>query len=254
MQGILRFLTLGVVLLALSGCSLQTVPERLPLYVGAENKALINSIPEEGISGQEKIGLVVINDTTAPSAAPAFTPESLERLTHRLRAELNEQLPITIEKVIRSSELRPGQSSRQFVQLAEAENVDFFLLGLVSSVENEVPTQLSFQGGQAGLGGGLGRLLGFRVENYALVELALINGKTGNPVVHANGSAWSVLERLNVPIESNVYPVVRRDLTQPPIYPSDETAYETLRVVSADDAMKQALMHLRKAWRQPSSS
>ena len=64
-----------------------------------------------------------------------------------------------------------------------------------------------------------------------------------------DGQAWATLERLAVPLESNVYPVVRRAQTQPPIYPKSESdAFETLRWVSGQDAIAQAVMHLEEEW------
>ncbi len=253
-MGRIPLIIIGVMTLILSSCATQSVPERLPIYFGVDKDLLSNSSLANLPSGEVKAGLVVINDTTSPHSAPALSQEGFERFTERLSGFLGKQLPITIVKVIDYPEFKQGKNSRQFAQVAQQEGLDYLLFGVVSSSEVEVPDQLSFQGGRVGLGGGRGRVLGFRAENYALVELALVQGKTGYPVVHANGSAWAVLERLNIPIQSNVYPVVRRDLTQPPIYPTDATAYDTLRVVSADDAMKQALMHLQEAWTKGSST
>ena len=91
--------------------------------------------------------------------------------------------------------------------------------------------------------------MGYRAENYARLELALLDGQTGRPVVMTDGQAWATLERLAVPLESNVYPVVRRAQTQPPIYPKSESdAFETLRWVSGQDAIAQAVMHLGEEW------
>ena len=249
-----RFVIVGIMALLMSSCATKSVPERLPVYFGPDKDLLANAaivaVPQEGV----KAGLLVINDTTYPDSAPALSDGGMEGFTARLKARLTEQFPITVVKEVDSSHFMHGKNSRQFINVAQKEDLDYVLFAVLSSSEVEVPDQLSFQGGRVGLGGGRGRLLGFRAENYALVELALVNGKTGHPVVHANGSAWSVLERLNVPVESNVYPVVRRDLTQPPIYPTDETAYDTLRAVSADDAMKQALMHFQEAWSKGEST
>ena len=98
-------------------------------------------------------------------------------------------------------------------------------------------------------GGGRGGLLGYRAENYARLELALLDAQTGQLVVNADGQAWAVLNRLAVPLESNVYPVVFRAQTQPPIYPNSEgDAFETLRWVSGQDAIAQAVMHLKEVW------
>ena len=249
----IRYFISGMMVLMLSSCAMSSVPERLPVYFGVD-KDLLSQAATPIPSSQVKAGLLVVNDTTYPDSAPPLSDEGLEAFTQRLHSALRERFPVSITKVIDSVQLKQGQNSRQFVNIAQNENLDYVMLAVLSSSEVEVPDRLSFQGGEFGGGGARGRLLGFRAENYALVELALVDGKTGHPIVHANGSAWSVLERLNVPIESNVYPVVRRDLTQPPIYPSGETAYETLRVVSANDAMKQALMHLQEVWSQESSS
>ena len=249
-----RFMTIGIMTLVFGGCAFQSVPERLPVYFGPDKDLLsgssLVSIPSEGV----KAGLLVINDTTYPDSAPALSDEGIQGFTARLKAQLGKRFPITVVKEVDSRDFTQGKNSRQFVQVAEKEEVDYLLLAVLSSSEVEVPGRFPFQGGQLGGGIARGNLLGFRAENYALVELALINGQTGHPLVNANGRAWSSLERLNVPIESNVYPVVRRDLTQPPIYPTDETAYDTLRVVSADDAMQQALMHFQEAWNKEAST
>ena len=92
--------------------------------------------------------------------------------------------------------------------------------------------------------------MGYRAENYARTELAFLDGKTGQPIVTTDGQAWATLERLAVPLESNVYPVVRRAQTQLPIYPNSEAdAFETLRWVSGQDAIGQAVMHLGEVWK-----
>ena len=130
----------------------------------------------------------------------------------------------------------------------------YLLLAVLSSSEWEVPDRLPLGGfQQGGLRGG--ELVGYRAENYARLELALLDGQTGRPVVTTDGQAWATLERLAVPLESNVYPVVRRAQTQPPIYPnSEEDAFETLRWVSGQDAIAQAVMHLGGAWEKDKSS
>ncbi|WP_447970662.1 hypothetical protein [Nitrospira sp. M1] len=231
-----------------SSCATQSLPERLPAYWELSHKmwaqAPSNSTPIAG----EKTGLVVINDTTAPESAPALSEEAFDRFTHDLQVALGAQFPLTIVNVLDAGSVAQGRGVEQFVHVAQQEGLDSLLFAVLSSTEKEVSDRFPLQGTQQGVGARGGLLVGVRAENYALVELALVDGKTGFPVVHANGSAWSVLERLTVPLASNVYPVVRRDLTQPPIYPTEETAYDMLRVVSANDAMKQALMHFQTEW------
>jgi len=247
-------ISLAVISLVMSSCATQSLPERLPAYFGVDNavwsKSPTTSIPVADL----KAGLLAVNDTTAPQSAPALSEEEFAKFTHRLKVNLGKQLPITVVNVIDAASLTHGKNAAQFVRLAQQEGVNYLILAVLSSTEKEVFDRFPLQGNQQGGGARGGLLVGVRAENYALVELALVNGTTGLPVVHANGSAWSVLERLNVPLESNVYPVVRRDVTQPPIYPTEATAYDTLRAVSAHDAMKQALMHFQEEWaKRPSS-
>ena len=65
----------------------------------------------------------------------------------------------------------------------------------------------------------------------------------------ADGEAWATLYILDRDIKSNVYPVVVRALQVNPIYPDRlDNAHDILRAVSADDAMKQALMHFKEVW------
>ena len=79
---------------------------------------------------------------------------------------------------------------RQFVELAQAQGADYLLLAIFSSAETEVPSQLPLAGFQQG-GLSRGTVLGYLAENYALVELALLESATGVPLVQADGRAWS---------------------------------------------------------------
>lgn len=247
-------ISLAVTSLIVSSCATQTIPERLPAYFGVDHERWSNFPTDSSPAGRITAGLLAVNDATAPQSAPVLSDGEFDRLTHRLKAALGKQLPLTVVGVLDSDSLTHGNNAAQFVRLAQQEGVAYLLFAVLSSTEKEVSDRFPLQGTQQGVGARGGLLVGVRAENYALVELALIDGTTGLPVVHANGSAWSVLERLNVPLASNVYPVVRRDLTQPPIYPTEEAAYDTLRAVSAHDAMKQALMHFHEIWAKRSSS
>lgn len=232
------------VLFLLAGCA-ATVPERLPAYFGPVEKP---PHATAAVPRPSSVALVVINDTSAPGSAPALSSDALNRLAQRLAFRLEQDVGLAVRTVmIQPPDITPTADPAQFARLAERAGVDTLLVAVLSSAEVEVPDRLPLQGSLQG-GGGRGMVLGFRAENYALAELALVDGRTGRPLVHANGQAWAVLERLNVPLESNVYPVVRRDLTMPPIYPSEDLAYDTLRSVAADDAILQAMMHLKELW------
>ncbi len=234
----------------LSACSSSPAP-RMEAYLGPALQAGDSkvdaklSVPDGGFAA----ALVVLNDPSGPNAAPKLSDESLTALTQRLQVLTERNFPIRISKVLRPDTIEPRGEPRQLVDLAQAEGADYLLLAIFSGAETEVPTQLPLQGNTQG-GLGRGGVLGYIAENYALVELALLDSATGRPLVAADGRAWSTLERLNVPVESNVYPVVRRSQRIPPIFPTEENAKDVMRAVSADEAMDQVLMHFNDIWKE----
>ncbi len=246
------FVLIGLVVLGLgSACSVENSPKRLPAYLttvaGTGESTGIRSIS----SGEEVRGaLVLVNDTGFPKSAPELQAVTREHLGKYLQAEIQKQLPIRLSSIVHPETLQPNGSSEQFIQLAKDQQVPYLLLAILSSSEWEVPDRLPLNGFQQPTGLRGGGLVGYRAENYARVELALIDGSTGHQIVTTDGQAWATLERLAVPLESNVYPVVRREQSQPPIYPKAEgDAFETLRYVSSQDAIAQAVMHLEQVWR-----
>jgi hypothetical protein len=234
------------------GCSLDNTPKRLPAYL-PQPTALTGGVvakmalPAEGVTTV----LVILNDSGFEKSAPELRRGTLENLGEHLKTELHKQLPIQITSVVYPDGLQPKGSVDQFIQLGKEQNVPYLLLAVLSSSEWEVFDRLPLGGFQQPTGMRGGGLPGYRAENYARLELALLDVQTGQPVVSTDGQAWATLERLDVPLESNVYPVVRRAQTQPPIYPNSEgEAFETLRWVSGQDAIAQAVMHLEILWKK----
>jgi hypothetical protein len=232
------------------GCSLDNSPKRLAAYLpqptGQADVVAKMAFPAEGVTG----ALVVLNDSGFEKSAPEFRRGTLENLGEHLKTEIHKQLPIQLKSVVYPDGVQPKGSADQFIQLAKEQNVPYLLLAVLSSSEWEVFDRLPMQGRE---GGGMRSqgMPGYRAENYARVELALLDGRTGQMVVSADGQAWAILERLAVPLESNVYPVVRRAQTQPPIYPNSEgEAFETLRWVSGQDAIGQAVMKMEILWKK----
>lgn len=233
------------------GCSLDNTPKRLGAYLpqptGQTGVLAKMALPADGVTSV----LVVLNDSGFEKSAPELRRGTLENLGEHLKTEINKQLPIQINSVVYPDGLKPNGSADQFIQFAKEKNVPYALVAVLSSSEWEVFDRLPMQGMQQGGGMRGAGMPGYRVENYARLELALLDVQTGQKIVATDGQAWATLERLVVPIESNVYPVVRRDLTQPPIYPNSEgEEYETLRWVSGQDAIAQAVMHLEELWRK----
>jgi hypothetical protein len=238
------------------GCSLDNTPKRLPAYLpqptGLPDGGVAKvALPVEGVTAV----LVVLNDSGFEKSAPELRRGTLENLGEYLRTELHKQLPIHINSVVYPDDLKPKSSADSFIQLGKEQNVPYLLLAVLSSSEYEVFDHLPLGGFQQPTGMRGGGMPGYRAENYARLELALLDARTGQPVVSTDGQAWATLERLVVPLESNVYPVVRRAQTQPPIYPNSEgEEYETLRWVSGKDAIAQAVMHLEILWKKNQST
>lgn len=245
-------MALLVLSVGVASCSFGNSPKRLPAYLSPSPATPPTSlekggIPETGVTA----ALVVLNDANFEKATPELRKGTLQDLGGQLKTQIEKQTPIHLSSVVYPEALTPQGSSEQFIQLAKEQGVPYLLLAILSSTEREVFDRLPMQGMQQGGGMRGGGMPGYRTENYARMELALLDVQTGYPVLTTDGQAWATLERLVVPLESNVYPVVRRDLTQPPIYPnSEKDAYETLRWVSGQDAIAQAVMHFEQLWKK----
>lgn len=244
----------GLVLVFSVGCTVGWPPARLDSYLGPQPKtgpSPVLELPE----GPIKAGLWVLNDTSGPDSAPKLSEASVAALTEHVQDQLMHSVPIEVVRVGPSSD--SAAQSPTFATLLEwgkDHRVDYLVLAVLSSTEIEVPERFPWRGSTLGaIGRGL--LFGYRAENLARVELAVVDVLAGQELIRANGYAWASLDRLDVPIESNVYPVVRRNLEDPPIYPEDEEhAHDVMRAVAANDAVNQAVMHLKEAWDQRVSS
>jgi hypothetical protein len=123
------------------------------------------------------------------------------------------------------------------------------LIALFSSAESEVPVYLPLDGAPE-QGGARPQVSGFETNNYALAELALLEVQTGRVVAKAEGRAWTQLNHLYAPVESNSYPVIHRSQRIAPIYPKEANAKEVLRSVAGDEALEQAIFDLQKQWQK----
>ena len=237
---------LGILALVFGGCG--AWPQaRLDAYLGQQPAHDLSRFA--GLPGVVRAGLVVFNDTTAPDSAPKISDDSFAALTEHVRQQLMHAVPLEMVRVVHSP--NPGASPPQFttvLEKAKDQHVDYLVVAVLSSSEIEVPERLPWRGSTLGaIGRGL--LLGYRAENLALAELALVDVRSGQVLARVEGNAWASLERLDVPLESNVYPVVRRNQEDPPIYPeTEENAHDVMRAVAGNDAVNQAVMHLKEAW------
>ncbi len=236
---------LGIVCLVFGGCGGGWPQARLDTFLGPQ--------PENGrfaVAEWPKVdaGLWVINDTGAPGSAPKLSETAFAALTEHVQQQLLHAVPIKV-RVVHSSDF--GASPPSFAAVlhwGQDQRVDYLVLAILSSTEIEVPERFPWRGSTLGaIARGL--QFGYRAENLALAELALVDVRTGHVVARAEGNAWASLDRLDPPIESNEYPVVRRNLEDPPIYPEQEAdAHDVMRAVAAGDAIDQAVLHVKEAW------
>ena len=149
-----------------------------------------------------------------------------------------------VVQVIKAQPVQTGNPSRLSL-LGKQAGVDYLLVAILSSEEIETPDRLPLQGMNQG-GGGRGLLVGYRAENFSLAEIAFVEVQNGQSLFQSRGQGFATLDRLAVPLESNVYPVVRGAERQPPIYPEEQFAHDVLRAVSVQNAIDQALFHLKR--------
>lgn len=248
------FVALIVTILIHSGlaaCS-SAPPPRIAAYLGPA--AVTTPIADELVrSGRFEAGLLVINDTFGVRSAPALSDQSMAFLTDSLTQQLQRELPVTITQIIPSEGLMPPTDLQEIVRVAERHGVKYCVVAIVSSQESEVPQYLPLTG-TAEQGGTMPFVPGYYAQNYALVELALLQVENRNVVANSDGRAWASLNRLNVPVNSTGYPVVHRSLQIAPIFPTEANAKDVLRSIAAFDASEQAVMHLSSSWRKMMSA
>jgi len=239
-------LVAGLMCISLVGCSTGWPQGRLATYLGP-----MSSSPAEtkmAKYGDVRAGLVVVNDTSAHDSAPQLSAESFDAIKEHIQFQLTKEVPMVLVGLDTPIPSTLPTELASLLQMAKDQQVDYVVLAVVSSTEIEVPDRLPLQGSFSG-GGMRGLLVGYRAENLALAELALVDVQTGQTLIHADGQAWASLERLDVPLESNIYPVVRRGLEIPPIYPTrEDRAHDVMRAVASSEAINQAVMHFKESW------
>lgn len=237
---------LGILSLVFGGCG-EWPQARLDAFLGQQPENGRFAVAEWP-KGPIHAGLWVFNDTDAPGSAPKLSETAFADLTEHVRQQLLHAVPIKV-RVVRSPDLGASPSSFAAVlHWGQDQRVDSLVLAVLSSTEIEVPERFPWRGSTLGaIARGL--QFGYRAENLALAELALVDVRTGHVLARVEGNAWASLDRLDPPIKSNEYPVVRRNLEDPPIYPEKEAdAHDVMRAVAAGDAIDQAVLHLKEAW------
>jgi hypothetical protein len=194
--------------------------------------------------------MVLVPDTSAQGAAPALPDEALARLAESLQQQLSHALPIVIERLIPAQGIGPVESSSQLTQLGLKYGMDYLLFVVISSTEQEYPMTIF-------LGWTTHSQPGWRRDNWSLIEIALVEVKTGEALIRAEGRGWATLDRPTAPAINQWYPVIwlrPQDPARriwPPTYAG---APNTLRVVAMDEAAKRVVLNFQEAWIQKRES
>ena len=234
---------LGAVVL--TACASAVPPTRIGDYVSVEHtadEASLLKIEQRPLQA----GLVLVSDTTDPGSAPNLPDEAMLRLAETLKHDIDRSIPVVIKEIIPSDHIRPQPNGdwAQFADLGRQHGLDYLVVVVLSSTEQEYPVTLF-------LGWTTHAQPGFRRDNWSLLEFALLDLKNNTSLIQAEGRGWATLDRPTAPGINQWYPVVylrpqdpeRR--IWPPTY---EGAPNTLRVVSFDQAEKRLAVKLQNSW------
>lgn len=231
------------------GCAQRPLP-LMESYIGggeAQGKGDVAVVQQEQAAGPFNVGLVLINDTKAEGSAPALSDKGKAFLADRVRERVQSMTAIRVQTVLSSGTGVLPQGQEALAKMAKESGQPYLLVALFSSAESEVPAYLPLTGDPE-QGGSRPAIPGYEAVNYALAELALIDAASGRVVARSDGRAWTRLNRLNVPMASNAYPVIHRSLRPAPIYPPEADAKDIMRSMAGDEALEQAVARLQEAW------
>ena len=246
MHGFIMRAVLLIVAFSFSACASTMTPSRIGDYVSKDEKVPTNSVITMPDQLPVQAGLLVIADKADPGSGPGLPDEALARFREDLRQELGHDLPFTIKHLIQADDITPNRTGGdlpQFRELGKKHDAEYLALVVVSSTEQEYPTDLD-------LGVDTHAVPGLRTDNWTLAEFALVDLNTGQTMMQAQGQGWATLDRPNVPGLSQRYPVVyvrpgSRHAVWPPTW---EGAPNTLRVVSLNLAGKDLVYRLSHVW------
>jgi len=232
-------------LIVLLGCAAAFPPNRLDSYLSPETKTAsenLTKIEQRPL----KAGLVLVSDTSAPDAAPNLPDEAVVRLGEQLKQEVSRVLPITVTEVLSAEGIRPqpGGDWAQFVEIGRTHKLDYLVVVVLSSTEQEYPMTLF-------LGWVTHAQPGYRRDNYSLLEFALLDLKHNQTLMRAEARGWATLDRPSAPGIDQWYPVIYlrpQDPSRRIWPPTYEGAPNTLRVVSFNDAAKRLTFRLQNSW------
>jgi hypothetical protein len=221
------FLMLLVCTFLIAGC--QTQAPRLSTYVGEVEglHASQNPHPQSLPSAINRVGVLIMTDSSFPNSALPLSPDMLAILENRLVKKMDEFFGLEVIPIRPEQQLQPTGDMSPFTHLTKIHKLDFMLLAVLSSTEEESHIEI----GEETM---MTRMSGVSIDNEALAELALINADSGKIALHAAGNGASSMEQLAVPIGED--------------YSRKEDARDILRANAAQQALDQALLALQRQW------
>jgi hypothetical protein len=184
----------------LMSCASALPPARIGDYVsshhsqvGGDEFAWVNQRPLQA-------GLVVVPEREL-HADLNLPEEALVRLSESLQRDLGRAIPVTITDIIPADGIRPQPYGDwvQFDELGQRYGLDYLVVVVVSSTEQEYPMTLP-------LGLTTHAQPGFRRDHWSLLECALLDLKHSQILMQAEGRGWATLDRPNAPGINQWYP------------------------------------------------
>ena len=211
----------------IAGC--QTQAPRLSTYVGEVEglHAPQNPHPQSLPSAINQVGVLIMTDSSFPNSALPLSPDMLAILENRLVKKMDEFFGLAVIPIRPEQQLQPTGDVSPFTDLTKAHKLDFMLLAVLSSTEEESHIEI----GEETM---MTRMSGVSIDNEALAELAVLNADSGKIALHATGHGASSMEQLAAPIGED--------------YPRKEDARDILRANAAQQALDQALLALQRQW------
>ena len=229
--------------LVLTSCMVASPQNRLLQYVEAvvTDASAPARLP---VSRPLRAAMIMVADRSSPDSAPALPDEALAHVGELLSEEINRGFPLVIRQRVKLDGVLPGGPPVAWTEVARQQGVEYLLVTVLSSTEQEYPISLF-------LGWTTHQQPGFRRDNWSLAEAALIDGATGRVLLQAEGRAMASLDSPTAPGISQWYPVIYLRPQDPErrIWPpSYDAAPLTLRVVSMEQAAKRLAGNLQRAW------
>ena len=137
----------------IGGCSGVSPASHMPTLL--EQEANPNVVIQEKLSGGARsklpVGLVLVPYIEQSKPQATLSEDSLARFSARTKNELESQVPLDIQKVVRLEELQPGKIEEQLKRFGKHQQLEFVLLVLTSSEEVQTPTYLDASSPDVGI-------------------------------------------------------------------------------------------------------